>query len=192
MSKIIRNIQEREKTNDLIYTPKPLALDMIKLCDIKETDKVLDCSLGGGVFYDNFPVCERDWCEIDRGRDFFVYTKNKKYDWVIGNPPYSLWTKWLDHTCKITDKFCYIFGVYNLTPSRLGRIFDNGFGITSFTICKVDWWFSPSYLVVFEKNKKSIINNIKTAYKCDICGKICNRGRNRGGKKYGMNVCSNI
>ncbi len=190
MSKIVRNIQTRQKANDVIYTPKKLAIEMINMCDIKQTDKVLDCSLGGGVFFDNFPESDKDWCEIEKGRDFFEYTKGKKYDWVIGNPPYSLWNKWLEHTCEITDKFCYIFGVYNLTPSRLGRIMDKGFGITKITLCKVEWWFSPSFLVVFEKNKENIIKNIRDTYPCDICGKKCRRGRKHKGKIYGMNECS--
>jgi hypothetical protein len=183
-------IQYRQKANDVIYTPKDLAIEMINMCDIKETDKVLDCSLGGGVFFDNFPECNKDWCEIEKGRDFFKYTEGKNYDWVIGNPPYSLWGKWLEHTCKITDKFCYVFGVYNLTPLRLGKIMEKGFGITHFSICRVDWWFSLSFLVVFEKNKKSIIKNIKEPFYCEGCGKRCKRGRTYKGKKYSMNECS--
>ena len=100
-----RDIKSRKTANDVILTPKKLAEDMIKLCNIKSTDKVLDCSLGKGIFYNNFPECNKDWCEIEKGRDFFEYTKGKKYDWIIGNPPYSLWDKWLEHTCEITDKF---------------------------------------------------------------------------------------
>ncbi len=191
MSEIVRNIQNRQKANDLIYTPKKVAIEMINMCNIKENDKVLDCSLGGGIFFNNFPKCNKDWCEIEKGRDFFKYTEGKKYDWVIGNPPYSLWTKWLEHTCKITNKFCYIFGVYNLTPARVGNILEKGFGITKITLCKVDWWFSPSFLVVFEKNKDSIVKNIKQRFLCDICEKKCKRGQTYKGKKYGMNECSN-
>ena len=163
----------------------------LKLCNIKSTDKVLDCSLGKGIFYNNFPECNKDWCEIEKGRDFFEYTKGKKYDWIIGNPPYSLWDKWLEHTCEITDKFCYIFGVYNLTPPRVDEIMKKGFGITSLTLCKVDWWFSPSYIVICEKNKPSSVNVIRDRYLCDKCNKRCYRGRTIKGYKWGMNECSN-
>ena len=189
-AKQVARVKNRKKANDVIYTPKELALEMIKMCDIKSCHKVLDCSLGKGIFYNNFPECEKDWCEIELDRDFFEYTKERKYDWIIGNPPYSLWDKWLKHTCKITDKFCYVFGTYNLTPPRLDNIFKEGFGITKFTLCKVDWWFSPSFCIVFERNKPSIIKNIKESYGCDICGTKCKRGRTRGGIKYGMNECS--
>lgn len=190
-TKNIKEIQIKKKANDKIYTPKKLAIDMIKLCNIEETDDVLDPSLGQGVFYDNLPKCQKDWCEIEKGRDFFEYTKGKKYDWIIGNCPYSLWDKWLEHTCNITDNFCYIFNSYNLTAPRLDKIFKAGFGITNITICKVDWWFSTSFIVVFKKDKASIVNVIRNRYLCDICGKRCKRGLKFQGKKYGPNECSN-
>ena len=58
--------------NDIIYTPKPVALIMIKLCKIKSGSKVLDPSKGGGVFYDNLPTnCIKDYCEISENKDFF-------------------------------------------------------------------------------------------------------------------------
>ena len=190
MSKIIRDIGTRQNPNDVIYTPEDVAKIMIKLCKIKKGEKVLDPSKGGGVFYDNFPKnCIKDYCEITENKDFFEY--NEKVDWVIGNPPYSLWDKWLEHTMKITNKFCYILGCYNFTPPRISKILNNGFGITNFILLKVDWWFSPSFVVVFEKNKKSIIKAEEKRFYCDICKKRCYRGRTHKGKKYGMNECSN-
>jgi len=186
MSEIVRNI----KPNDVIYTPKLVAKIMIDMCDIKETDSVLDPSKGGGVFYDNLPPCEKHYCEITEDKDFFDY--NNKVDLIIGNPPYSLWSKWLEHTVKICDKFCYIFGVYNFTPFRLEKIFDAGFIITKFHICKVDWWFSPSFIVLFEKGnlENSIISSTPKRIMCE-CGIRCKRGQKTKDKKYGMNECSN-
>ena len=84
---------KKSNPNDVVYTPLPVAKMMIEMADIKESDTVLDPSLGAGVFYNNLPKCKKDWCEITKGRDFFEYTKGKKYDWIIGNPPYSLWSK---------------------------------------------------------------------------------------------------
>lgn len=188
----IKNIVKLKKVkpNDVVFTPEPLAKVMIDMCDIKETDKVLDCSLGEGVFYNNYPKCEKDWCEITKGRDFFKYTEGKRYDWVIGNPPYSMWSKWLDQTCKITDKFCYILGTTNLTETRLKKLAEKGFGITKIKLVNVDWWFMTHFCMVFEKNKKSIIS-FEDRFNCDICGKRCKRGRKINGKKWGVNECSN-
>jgi hypothetical protein len=176
--KIIQNVKNRKEANDKIYTPNDVAIKMISLCDIKEGDKVLDCSKGGGVFYNNYPTnCIKDYCEIEENRDFFNY--NDKVDWIIGNPPYSLWTKWINHTVNITDNFCYIFGAFNLTPSRLQIIYDKGFIATHFHICKVNWWFSPSFIIVFKKGNQedNILTTTKGDFMCDICNKRCYRGR---------------
>ena len=101
---------------------------MIKLCKTKKGSKVLDPSKGGWVFYDNLPTnCIKDYCEISENKDFFNYNDN--VDLIIGNPPYSLWDKWIEHTMKITDKFCYILGCFNFTDARVRKILNNGFGI---------------------------------------------------------------
>ena len=177
MDKLSRGIKSRKTAFDAIYKPKSVALKMIDMCDLKEGDTVLDPSYGGGIFYDNLPeYVNKEWCEIDKGKDFFEY--DKKVDCIIGNPPYSLWNKWLDHTIKLTDKFCYIFGNLNFTDKRIREIIDKGYGITKFHLLKIDWWFSPSYLVVFEKNKPSIITIEPNRVFCEICNKRCKRGLN--------------
>tara|TARA_Y100000593_G_C4264994_1_gene314276 strand:+ start:312 stop:938 length:627 start_codon:yes stop_codon:yes gene_type:complete len=190
-----QSIKYREKRgfkkNDRIYTPKPVAEIMINMCNIKEGDKVLDPSRGGGVFYNLFPKnCKKYYCEIQENKDFFKFYE--KMDWVIGNPPYSLWDEWLDHTMKITDKFCYIFGVWNMTSARFERIFKNGYGVTKISTCKVNWWFGNSWIVVFEKNKESIIKNYYPFISCDLCdNRQCKRGMmdRQTRQKYGANYC---
>ena len=196
MNKSANSIKNRKKANDVIFTPKPVAELMIDLCDIKPNDKVLDPSKGGGVFYDNLGECVKDYCEITEGIDFFKY--DKEVDIIVGNPPYSLWTKWLEHTIKLNPKkFCYIFGVCNLTPLRLQNIFDAGYIVSKFHICMVDWWFSCSFLVVFEKGEKedSIISFTHKRILCDVCGKRCKRGltttKNGVKTKHDPNKCSN-
>tara|TARA_R110000803_G_scaffold38578_3_gene83491 strand:- start:1538 stop:2104 length:567 start_codon:yes stop_codon:yes gene_type:complete len=175
-NKIGNDIKNRKESNDKIYTPKPVALRMIEMCELKEGDTVLDPSYGGGVFYDNLPeFVDKDYCEIEQDKDFFDY--NNRVDCIVGNPPYSLWNKWLDHTMKITDKFCYVFGILNLTDVRLRKIIDNGYGITKIHLLYVDWWFGPSYLILFEKNKPSIMSVEPIRVICDICGTKCRRGR---------------
>lgn len=181
---VITSIKRNRKANDKIYTPLPVAQKMIELCNIKPTDTVLDPCLGAGVFFNNLPECHKDWCEIDLGRDFFEV--DCKIDCIVGNPPYSLWDKWLDHTMKLTNKFCYIFGVLNLTQSRLNKIFNQGFSITAFHIVDIEWWFGNSFIILFEKNKPSLITCELTRVYCDICGTNCGRGKK--GKDY--NVCA--
>ena len=177
--------QIRRTKNDIVYTPKSVALKMIDMCNITPDMKVLDPCRGGGVFYDNLN-CHKDYCEIDEGKDFFDETK--KYDLIIGNPPYSIWDKWIEHTMKLTDKFCYIFGTYNFTDKRVRDIINNGYGVTHFHLLKIDWWFSPSYIVVFEKNKPSLISVEPKRINCESCGRRCKRGQ----KGFSMNECSMI
>jgi hypothetical protein len=189
-NKIGNSIKSRKTANDVIYTPLPVAKLMIEMCEIIPKMSVLDPSKGGGVFYDNLPECNKDYCEITENKDFFDY--DKKVDLIIGNPPYSLWNKWIEHTMKITDKFCYIFGIFNFTDKMMRNILDNGFVITKFHLLSIDWWFGRSFIIVFERNNTHIVKCdmtvSKQTYCCDICNKRCKRGR----AGFGMNECSNI
>lgn len=171
---VLRPILNGKTPNDIFYTPKPVALKMIEMCGITPEMKVLDPSKGAGIFYDNLGDCDKHYCEITEGKDFFEETE--RYDLIIGNPPYSKWTRWIDHTMKLTDKFCYIFGILNFTPTRLNRIINAGFGITQIHFLKVYWWFGQSMCVVFEKNKPSIITVEQNPIVCDVCNTRCLRG----------------
>lgn len=163
-------------SNDIYYTPKPVAEKMIEMCEITPEMTVLDPCYGGGVFYENLPECHKEWCEIEKGKDFFQETK--RYDLIIGNPPYSMWNKWLEHTMKLTDKFCYIMGIGNLTDVRVRMMLENGYGITKLHLIKIDWWFGNQFIVLFEKNKPSLMTVQPFRVYCDICGTRCLRGRN--------------
>jgi hypothetical protein len=177
---------DRKHNNDSIFTPKHVAQLMIDMCDIKESDTVLDPSYGEVVFYNNLPNCNKDFCEIKLDKDFFDC--NKTYDLIIGNPPYSMWNKWIEHTMKLTDKFCYIMGILNLSEKRLGKIHDNGFGLVRIHMLKIDWWFASSLICIFEKHKPSVITVSPNAFLCDVCGGRCKRGRS--GNSH--NSCTNI
>lgn len=186
MNKTANNIKNKTSKNDVYYTPYPVVKRMIDMCEITEDMEVLDPCYGAGAFFENLPKCNKEWCEIEKGKDFFNETK--RYDLIIGNPPYSMWDKWIEHTMKLTDKFCYIFGVMNLTPIRLKQIMNNGYGMTKIEILKIDWWFGSSFLIVFEKYKPSIMSITSERIYCDICNKRCKRGR--GGNN--VNECTII
>jgi len=160
MNKTLNKCKQRK--NDIIYTPQDLALDMIKNIDIVETDILLDPFFGNGIFYNNYPVKNKKiWCEIEKEKDFFDF--NEKVDWIISNPPYSILSKVLEHTTKICNKgFCYIILSTALSVSRIKKIENNNFYLTKISVVQVKKWFGFNCLiVVFEKNRKSILN-IKT------------------------------
>ena len=107
MQKSASAIKKRKFPNDKFYTPTELAKLMIDISDLNNNDLVLEPCRGDGAIINQFPPSVRaEWCEIDQGKDFFDY--HKKVDCIISNPPFSLWSQWLDHTMKITDKFCYL------------------------------------------------------------------------------------
>jgi len=178
-NKVGRKIQDRKYANDRIYTPEKVAKMMINMCEIEKDDKVLDPSRGGGVFYNNLPECNKDWCEIDEGIDFFDY--DKEVDIVLGNPPYSLWSKWLNKTTELNPKkICYIFNVANFTPKRIENLKNAGYGVKIIKLMKIDWWYSFSLLILFEKgyNSDNIhFKSIRQTVMCENCGKSrCGRG----------------
>ena len=89
--------------NDKVYTPDYLAKQIVDYFSkyFKNNDLFLEPASGNNSFYKYLPN-NKDWCEIDKGKDFFEY--NKKADWVITNPPFSIVRKFLYHTYEINVK----------------------------------------------------------------------------------------
>lgn len=161
-----KTIQKKKQANDIIYTPLPVAELMINMCDIQENEKVLDPSKGKGVFYDNLPDnCIKSFCEITENKDFFDC--NDRFDLIIGNPPFSMWDKWLKHTTTLTNKICYIIGILNFTQKRLKIMEDAGFGLTKLHLLKINGWFGTSVICIFEKDKESIMTYSGKSFKCN-------------------------
>jgi hypothetical protein len=89
--------------NDAVFTPAPLAKAII--AHYKPTGVCLDPCRGRGAFYDYMPP-NSDWCEIVDGRNFYDYMR--KVDWIISNPPYSDYDKWLAHSFEVADNIVYL------------------------------------------------------------------------------------
>tara|TARA_R100000501_G_C2592958_1_gene92370 strand:- start:236 stop:856 length:621 start_codon:yes stop_codon:yes gene_type:complete len=162
----VKNLKDKENPNDKKMTPKGLALKLINMTPLKEGDFVLDGFSGKDAFYSQYPsYVKKDWCEIDRGKDFFKW--NKKVDWTgPTNPPYSQIQKVLEHSCKISNKgIAFLIGMINMSPKRVKMLEDNGFGITHFHICNVRGWFGKSLFFIAEKGKTNIITYDPFYYK---------------------------
>jgi hypothetical protein len=72
LSKKASNIKNRKVANDVVYTPTPLAINMINAFTWKDDEIVLDPCRGKGVFYNNLPTnVVKKWCEISEDKDFF-------------------------------------------------------------------------------------------------------------------------
>jgi len=167
LNQISSKIRNRVNANDVLYTPLPTALKLIEITDIHENDKVLDPSRGKGVFYDNIPVENKDWCEITDGVDFFDY--NKPVDIIIGNPPFSILKKWLSKSIELNPKkIAYVMGAINLNHNRMKLLYDNNYFITKLVITDVRDWFGPTHLVVFEKNATPVVDYMLGLRKKDL------------------------
>lgn len=160
-------LEKLKNDKELQYTPIEIANDIINECNVNGDYSILDPSAGDNrVFYNGFPTEKKYYCEIEDGKDFFDW--NEKIDWIIGNPPYRFFIGdkkyngfpyFMEHSVKIADKgigFLVNWKVFNaITTSRLNKW--QPFNITKIKLYEVKKWFGRYYLVVFEKNKPSII-----------------------------------
>ena len=180
-SKIMNKIQNRKKPNDNIYTPNKVVDIMLKFCDYKKGQSVLDPCRGKGAIYDKL-FEPKFYCEIDEDINFFDW--DKKIDIIIQNPPYSMINKFLIHSMKYSNKMCILIGQYSLTPRRIVLLKENNFYITKMLLTKIPSWFQRSYILVIEKlelePKTIIFNSIDLGNRCLYCGCPCGgmRGKN--------------
>ena len=105
------SIKNRENPNDKIYTPPKVVDLMIEFSGYKHGDHVLEPAKGLGAIYDKLKS-PKEYCEIEEDKDYFNY--DKKVEWVITNPPYSLIDAFLKHTYTLCNKFCFLIGCEKL------------------------------------------------------------------------------
>ena len=112
------------KNSDKVYTPEDVAKRILSEFDLYGT--VLDPCCGNGAFYDNYPsYVQKDFCETDLGKDFFDY--NKHVDWIVSNPPYSIFTAFLEHSFEIADNVVFLIPYTMLsTDCRIRMIMKYG------------------------------------------------------------------
>ena len=88
---------------DIVYTPEHVSKHIIEW--LNPAGKILDPCKGDGAFYNYLPA-DKYYCEITEDKDFFYF--NDKVDWVIGNPPYSIFEEFLKHAFEIADNVSYL------------------------------------------------------------------------------------
>lgn len=96
---------ESVRADDIILTPRDVARDIIDF--FAPSGRVLDPCRGDGAFADQMPGCE--WCEIRDGKDFFAW--HKPVDWIVSNPPYSIFSEFMRHSMKIADNIVYLIPI---------------------------------------------------------------------------------
>ena len=142
------------KPNDDIMTPQNISKEIIDKLDLYGI--VLEPFKGEGSFYNQFPNnVKKEWCEIKEGKDFFKY--NKKVDWIVSNPPYSILDEVLEHSFEIADNIVYLLPLSKVVSSmgRIRKIKDYG-GVPYIYIlgaskCGFPYGF-PACAIYFKRN----------------------------------------
>ena len=97
---------------DVVFTPPELASDIVSF--FSPSGICLDPCAGDGVFYNLLPA-GAEWCEIERGRDFYAW--EKQVTWVVGNPPYSHLLAWIRHSFTIANDIVYLVPAHRVSAS---------------------------------------------------------------------------
>ncbi len=92
------------RADDIIATPLETARTVVE--HFKPAGRVLDPCSGAGVFRD---LLRCEWCEIREGRDFFAW--RERVDWLVSNPPYSIFADFLRHSFTVADNIVYVIPV---------------------------------------------------------------------------------
>lgn len=118
--------------NDRVYTPDYLAKAIVER--YRPSGRILEPCKGNGAFLKHLPNAE--WCEIDDGKDFMLWTK--RVDWIITNPPYSKYLDFLRHSFEISDNVVFLqFINAFFMRKRVSTMVDMGFKIA-------DIWYIPT------------------------------------------------
>lgn len=89
--------------SDIVYTPEYIAEHIVTFLDPK--GKCLYPCKGDAAFLKYMPEGS-DYCELREDKDFLKY--DKQVDWIIGNPPYSIFEDFLRKSFKIASNVSYL------------------------------------------------------------------------------------
>ena len=98
--------------NDVVFTPEWLTERICNMFDI--TGNVLEPCKGEGAFLKFLPE-GTEWCEIAEGRNFYDYSK--KVDWIVTNPPYSDYNRFLEHSFNLAENIVLLVPVAKMMKS---------------------------------------------------------------------------
>jgi len=135
----VRKPKHHHSDRDKIYTPTQLVKYLIGKIPAEYGDSWCDPCYGKGVFYDAFPSREREYCEIEMGKDFL--TNEKEYDWIVTNIPFSKPKEFID---RMSEKCRKGFGILclanSMTATRLKQLQEKGLFLHSMTVLYIKQW----------------------------------------------------
>lgn len=153
------------------YTKENMVKDLIKLIPFVKNDYVLDAGSGKNkVWFNNIPqFCKKEEYELEDGIDFIETLESKKFDWIIGNPPFHLGWAFLDKASKLSNKGIAFLGNLNflnstVLPNRMELLRERGFYLNKIHIVQDKRWFGRYFFVIFTKNPEDFISWNKQNY----------------------------
>jgi hypothetical protein len=163
----------KDETYFFHQTPEELTKLLIQEVGMEEGDSVLEPFKGEGSFYNHFPdTCEKDWCEIEEGRDYKDHERN--VDWVISNPPFRLETGTkrvnsfyflLDYFSKKVNKGLAFLGndrcFSTLTPKRIKGLEAKGLFMHKIIVCSIKKWRGRYFFIIFKKQPANVFKCIE-------------------------------
>lgn len=133
---------------DNVLTPYLTALEIVQ--HYRPIGRKLDPCAGNGEFSRAMqqvsPRFQTSDCENRRaamaftGCDFFDWTEH--VDWIISNPPYSIFLPWLEHSFTVADNIVYLVqATVPFWASKRRAAINAGFGIRElhYVNCPDEW-----------------------------------------------------
>ena len=149
-------LKQQPIRTDVVYTPATLATRHVALTRryANDGDRWLEPCCGGGVYYDRLPE-PKDWCELDKGRDFFQF--HGECDVLITNPPYSLMDAFLVKCVSLRPRVISLNcsaggfrgGFGQVTETRMDFMRANGYGLVALLFAEVKGWMNRVLCSVF-------------------------------------------
>ena len=151
-----------EKDRTIVMTNPEMAKYLIDGIDWVQGERVMEPCKGDGAFYNNLPdSIEKDWCEINDGRDFL--THDKEVDVIISNPPFvprPLFWAFQQKAMEICKRKIYwlvnLSALNVFTPKRLDEMKDAGWFIQSFNIVADKRWFGRYTMIEIGKEDNGL------------------------------------
>jgi hypothetical protein len=114
------------RSEDRVMTPLPLARAIVDA--LQPSGLLLEPCAGDNAFVDAMaPYGQVEWCEIERGRDFFKWTTH--VDWICTNPPWRQFAAFLEHSLAVADNVVFLATANHWYTKHRGRMVrDAGFG----------------------------------------------------------------
>lgn len=129
--------------NDKIMTPDNIAIQIVN--HFKPHGKILEPCRGEGAFIRALEG-NCDWCEISEGRDFLEISGH--WDWIITNPPWSKFRKFLQKGMEVSDNIVFLSFVNAwFMKARMRDMKKHNFGLIEVLTIDTGKWISTGLTI---------------------------------------------